>query len=71
MQTQNIIERAFQLAPDATSIDEIRKVLRREGYSSVHAHLAGSYHQGRPQEEVRPLGATIRPQPQEGSSARR
>ena len=42
MQTQNIIERAFQLAPDATSIDEIRKVLRREGYSNVDAHLGGA-----------------------------
>ena len=29
MQTQNIIERAFQLAPDLTSIDDIRKTLRQ------------------------------------------
>jgi tRNA G26 N,N-dimethylase Trm1 len=42
MQTQNIIERAFQLAPDSNSIDEIRKALRREGYSSVDAHLEGA-----------------------------
>jgi len=42
MHTQNIIERAFQLAPDAASIDEIRKVLRREGYSNVDAHLGGA-----------------------------
>ena len=41
-QTHNIIERAFQLAPDSTSIDDIRKILRREGYSNVDAHLAGS-----------------------------
>jgi hypothetical protein len=41
MQTQNIIERAFQLAPEATSIDEIRKTLRQEGYSNVDAHLEG------------------------------
>ena len=41
-QTHNIIERAFQLAPGSTSIDEIRKALRREGYSNVDAHLAGS-----------------------------
>jgi hypothetical protein len=41
MQTQNIIERAFQLAPDSTSIEEIRKTLRREGYSNVDAHLEG------------------------------
>jgi hypothetical protein len=41
MQTQNIIERAFQLARDS-SIDEIRKVLRHEGYSNVDAHLGGA-----------------------------
>ena len=42
MNTHNIIERAFQLAPDATSIDDIRKALRREGYSNVDAHLEGA-----------------------------
>ena len=42
MQTQNIIERAFQLASGATSIDEIRKALRQEGYSNVDAHLSGA-----------------------------
>ncbi len=42
MQTQNIIERAFQLARDAKSIDDIRKTLRQEGYSNVDAHLGGA-----------------------------
>ncbi len=42
MQTPNIIERAFQLARASTSVDEIRKVLRREGYANVDAHLAGA-----------------------------
>ena len=42
MHTDNIIERAFQLAPEATSIDDIRKTLRREGYSNVDAHLGGA-----------------------------
>jgi tRNA G26 N,N-dimethylase Trm1 len=42
MQTQNIIERAFQLASESSSIEEIRKALRQEGYSNVDAHLAGS-----------------------------
>jgi hypothetical protein len=42
MHTHNIIERAFQLAPTATSIDEIRKALRQEGYSNVDAHLCGA-----------------------------
>lgn len=42
MQTQNIIERAFQLAPDFSSIDDIRRALRQEGYSNVDAHLGGA-----------------------------
>ena len=42
MQTQNIIERAFQLAPGSTSVEQIRKTLRHEGYSNVDAHLAGA-----------------------------
>jgi hypothetical protein len=42
MRTENIIERAFQLAPDFTSIEEIRKALRHEGYSNVDAHLGGA-----------------------------
>ncbi|MEA3081686.1 MAG: hypothetical protein QOD54_1354 [Sphingomonadales bacterium] len=42
MQTANIIERAFQLACDSTSIDEIRRALRQEGYSNVDAHLSGA-----------------------------
>src|SRR3954453_14528428 len=41
MQTQNIIERAYQLARDS-SIEEIRKTLRKEGYSNVDAHLGGA-----------------------------
>jgi len=41
MQTQNIIERAFELAHASTSIDDIRKTLRREGYFNVDAHLEG------------------------------
>lgn len=42
MHTHNIIERAFQLARDSANIDEIRKTLRREGYSNVDAHLGGA-----------------------------
>ena len=41
MQSPHIIERAFQLARDASSIEEIRKALRQEGYSNVDAHLMG------------------------------
>lgn len=42
MHTQNIIERAFELAPGSTSIEDIRKTLRHEGYSNVDAHLGGA-----------------------------
>jgi hypothetical protein len=42
MHTQNIIERAFQLARASNDIDEIRKLLRKEGYSNVDAHLGGA-----------------------------
>lgn len=39
--TTHIIERAFQLAPTCSNIEDIRIALRREGYSSIEAHLAG------------------------------
>lgn len=42
MHTLNIIERAFQLASESTSLEDIRKTLRGEGYSNVDAHLAGA-----------------------------
>jgi hypothetical protein len=42
MQTRNIIERAFQLARGTNNLDDIRKVLRQEGYSNVDAHLGGA-----------------------------
>jgi hypothetical protein len=35
------VKRAFELAPDCTSIDEIRSKLRREGYDGVVEHLQG------------------------------
>jgi hypothetical protein len=36
------VERAFQLAPECSSLDQIRAKLKREGYSSVTQHLSGS-----------------------------
>ena len=42
MHTTHIIERAFQLAPGVSSVEEIRKALRQEGYANVDAHLAGA-----------------------------
>lgn len=41
MNSPHIIERAFELALSATTVEEIRTVLRREGYTNVDAHLAG------------------------------
>jgi hypothetical protein len=37
----NIIERAFQLAPECGSIEELKRKLAREGYFQVNAHLSG------------------------------
>jgi hypothetical protein len=37
----NVIERAYQLATESGSIEEIKKKLMREGYVNVHAHLGG------------------------------
>lgn len=42
MHSPHIIERAFELANSASSIDEIRKALRQEGYANVDAHLQGA-----------------------------
>jgi hypothetical protein len=42
LQTPHIIERAFQLAPSYSSVEEIRKALRHEGYSNIDAHLSGA-----------------------------
>lgn len=39
--TAGVIERAFQLAQQSATIEEIRTSLRREGYSNVNAHLMG------------------------------
>ncbi|HEU0284585.1 MAG TPA: hypothetical protein VFR52_05515 [Sphingomicrobium sp.] len=38
---KNIIERAYELAPDFENIEDVRVALRREGYFNVDAHLAG------------------------------
>jgi hypothetical protein len=38
---KGIIERAYELAPQCGTVDEVRGALRREGYSNVDAHLSG------------------------------
>ena len=37
----SVIERAFQLAATRSTIDEIKRALRAEGYAQVDAHLTG------------------------------
>ena len=37
-----VIERAYQLAQTSADVERIRMQLRKEGYSNVDAHLAGS-----------------------------
>jgi hypothetical protein len=39
--TTNIIERAFQLAPECGSIKELRKALAKEGFSQFDLQLEG------------------------------
>jgi hypothetical protein len=41
MEGVDIIERAFQLAAESGSVDEVKRKLRREGYFQVEAHLSG------------------------------
>ena len=37
----NIIERAYQLAPHCSRTNELRQMLRSEGYMQVDSHLSG------------------------------
>jgi hypothetical protein len=37
----NIIERAYELAPQSDNIDDVKKQLSQEGYTQVDAHLGG------------------------------
>lgn len=34
------VERAYQLAEESATVDEVRRRLIREGYTSVEAHLS-------------------------------
>lgn len=37
----NIIERAYELAPQLETIEDVKKRLSCEGYTQVDAHLGG------------------------------
>ena len=41
MEGVSIIERAYQLAPECDSMEELKRRLMREGYLQVNAHLSG------------------------------
>lgn len=43
MQGVDIIERAFQLAAESGSVEEVKTKLAREGYLNVHRHLGGKH----------------------------
>jgi hypothetical protein len=37
-----VVERAFELAPECTSLEELRKKLTKEGHTNVDAHMQDS-----------------------------
>lgn len=39
---QGTVERAFQLAPECRSMDELRSKLMKEGCTNIDSHLQGS-----------------------------
>ncbi len=41
MQSVSIIERAYQLAVQCSTILEVKAELKKEGYAQVEAHLSG------------------------------
>ena len=41
MNHPGIIERAFELARCLTTVEDVKKALKNEGYANVDAHLAG------------------------------
>ena len=43
MEDVNIIERAFQVAAESGSVEEVKAKLSREGYLNVHRHLGGKH----------------------------
>jgi hypothetical protein len=38
---RNVVKRAFDIAPECGSIEELKRRLIREGYTRVNAHLSG------------------------------
>jgi hypothetical protein len=38
----NVVKRAFEIAPECGSIEEVKRRLIREGFEQVNAHLMGA-----------------------------
>jgi hypothetical protein len=41
MNAKDIVERAFDIAPECGSMEEVKRRLIREGFEQVNAHLSG------------------------------
>jgi hypothetical protein len=54
MQGVNVIERAFQIAAESGSVDEVKTKLSREGYLNVHRHLGGKHTRSQILERLNP-----------------
>jgi hypothetical protein len=54
VQGVNIIERAFQIAAESGSVEEVKAKLAREGYLNVHRHLGGKHTRAQILERLNP-----------------
>jgi hypothetical protein len=55
---EGLVERAFRLAPETSTLGELRRKLIAEGYGyvEVHIHLSGRHIKGQLNERLRPNG---------------
>lgn len=67
MEGVSVIERALQIAPECATLMEVRKRLKKEGYSetAIHAHLMGrgtrmQIHERLDPARKRPIGGMVR-----------
>ena len=54
MENVSIIERAFQLAPECGTIEELKRKLSQEGYLQVSAYLGGRHIRSQLGEKLNP-----------------
>jgi hypothetical protein len=43
MNEGDVVKRAFEIAPECGSIEEVKRRLIREGFQQVNAHLSGNH----------------------------